>query len=304
MGSGVNMVLIKLVGKIVIKLINKLNEYGKLVMFSHTIFSLSFALISMILAANGLPKISTLIWILVCFMGARTGANAINRVIDAEIDARNPRTSNRQIPKGEVKKKEVVLFTAVCFLIMLYGAYQLNLICFLLSPIALFLMIIYSYCKRFTYLCHLILGVTCACAPVGAWLAVTGELSFIPLFMGAANTLWVAGFDIIYGAQDYDFDRVNGLHSIPAKFGVKNAIFIAMFFHCITFLCLVIIGILAPELGMIYYIGITIIACLFIIEYRIISPTNLTNVNIASYSINQLVSIALLVSGLLDTLIL
>lgn len=185
---------------------------------------------------------------------------------------------------------------------MLFGAYKLNRICLILSPAALFLMIIYSYCKRFTYLCHLVLGVTCACAPVGAWLAVTGEFGVIPLLMGAANTLWVAGFDIIYGCQDYDFDRANHLHSIPARFGVKNGLFIAMAFHIITLICLIAIGILAPELGIIYFIGIGIIAVLFIIEYSIVSPTNLTNVNIASYSVNQLVSIALLIFGLLDTL--
>lgn len=286
------------------KAVNKLKEYGKLVMFSHTIFSFSFALVSMVLAAKGLPEISTLFWIIICFMGARTGANAINRVIDAEIDAKNPRTANRQIPKGEVKKKEVVIFTSLCFAIMLFGAYQLNLTCLLLSPIALFLMIIYSYCKRFTYLCHLVLGVTCACAPVGAWLAITGELTLIPFFMGAANTLWVAGFDIIYGSQDYDFDRANNLQSIPAKFGIKNGILIAMSFHFITLICLVIIGILSPELGRIYYIGVALIAGLFTTEYIIVSPTNLTNVNIASYSVNQLVSIVLLIFGLLDAFIL
>jgi 4-hydroxybenzoate polyprenyltransferase len=286
------------------KVYKKLKEYGKLVMFSHTIFSFSFALLSMLLAAKGIPEISTLFWIVVCFMGARTGANAINRVIDAEIDARNPRTANRQLPKGEMKKKEVIIFTSVCFLVMLFGAYQLNLICLLLSPVALFLMIIYSYCKRFTFLCHLVLGVTCACAPVGAWLAVTGKLSLIPLFMGAANTLWVAGFDIIYGSQDYDFDKANGLHSIPVTFGVKNALLIAMLFHVITLACLVVISVLTPELGFLFLIGVIIITVLFIVEYRLVSPTNLTNVNIASYSINQLVSIVLLVSGLLDALLL
>lgn len=285
------------------KIINKIKEYGKLVMFSHTVFSLSFAAVSMVLAAKGLPQISTMFWILVCFMAARTGANAINRVIDAEIDARNPRTATRQIPKGEIKKVEVIIFTSVCFIIMLFGAYKLNLVCLLLSPIALFLMIIYSYTKRFTFLCHLILGVTCACAPVGAWIAVTGKISLIPLLMGAANTLWVAGFDIIYGSQDYDFDRANGLHSIPAEFGVKNALLISMTFHIVTLGCLFIIGILSQELGLIYYMGLAVIAGLFIAEYKIISPTNLTNVNIASYSINQLVSIVLLVCGLLDALI-
>ena len=284
------------------KIINKIKEYGKLVMFSHTIFSLSFAAVSMVLAAKGLPNLSTMFWILVCFMAARTGANAINRVIDAEIDARNPRTATRQIPKGEVKKVEVILFTSICFIVMLFGAYKLNWVCLLLSPVALFLMIIYSYTKRFTFLCHLILGVTCACAPVGAWLAITGKITFIPLIMGAANTLWVAGFDIIYGSQDYDFDKSNGLHSIPAQFGVKNALLIAMFFHIITLICLIVIGILSVELSEIYYIGVAVIAILFIAEYRIVSPSNLTNVNIASYSINQLVSIVLLIFGLIDAL--
>lgn len=286
-----------------IKIISKIKEYGKLVMFSHTIFSLSFAAVSMVLAAKGLPKLSTMFWILVCFMAARTGANAINRVIDAEIDARNPRTATRQIPSGEVKKFEVIIFAGICFLIMFLGAFKLNWICLLLSPIALFLMIAYSYTKRFTFLCHLILGVTCACAPVGAWLAVTGKIAFIPLIMGVANTLWVAGFDIIYGSQDYEFDKANGLHSIPAQFGVKNALLISMVFHIITLLCLLIIGMLLQELSVIYYIGLAIIAGLFVAEYRIVSPTNLTNVNIASYSINQLVSIVLLISGLIDAFI-
>jgi 4-hydroxybenzoate polyprenyltransferase len=294
--GGLNMGLIKIYKKV----INKIKAYGKLVMFSHTIFSFSFALISMVLAAKGLPDISVLLWIIVCFMGARTGANAINRVIDAKIDAKNPRTANRQLPKGEIKAGEVIAFTAICFLIMLFGAYKLNWLCLALSPIALFLLIMYSYCKRFTYLCHLVLGVTCACAPVGAWLAVTGRFEFLPLVMGAANTLWVAGFDIIYGCQDYDFDRQNGLHSIPVKFGVKGALQIACVFHIATLLCLILIGILVPQFGVIYYIGVGIIGALFITEYRIISPTNLTNVNIASYSVNQLVSLTLLVFGLLD----
>lgn len=287
---------------ILTKIIRKIKDYGKLVMFSHTIFSLSFALVSMLLAAEGIPKLKTLFWILVCLLGARTGANAINRVIDAEIDARNARTANRQIPKGDMKKKEVIIFTSFCFLLMLIGAYQLNLICFLLSPLALFFMIIYSYCKRFTYLCHLVLGVTCACAPVGAWLAITGRLSLLPLLMGAANTLWVAGFDIIYGSQDYEFDKANHLHSIPVKFGVKNALLIARMFHIITVICLFMIGLLAPQLGVIYMIGLLVICCLFVVEYRLVSPDNLTNVNIASYSVNQLISIALLISGVLDAL--
>jgi 4-hydroxybenzoate polyprenyltransferase len=285
------------------KLIKKVHDYGTLVMFSHTIFSLSFALISMVLASGGMPSFYVIFWILAAFMGARTGANAINRVIDASIDAINPRTALRQLPQGLMKKKEVIIFALVCFLTMILAAAMLNPLCLILSPIALFLMIIYSYTKRFTCLCHLVLGVTSAAAPVGAWIAVTGTISWLPLFMGAANTLWVAGFDIIYGAQDYDFDTKSGIHSIPATFGVKNALHIAAFFHAVTIILLLIVGILSSKLSVIYYTGLIIISILFVIEHKLVSPDNLSNVKVASYSINQLISITFLICGLVDAFI-
>lgn len=285
------------------KVKNKITDYGTLVMFSHTIFSLSFALISMLLAGNGKLNFNTIFWIIVAFLGARTGANALNRVIDAEIDARNPRTATRQIPQGLMNKKEILIFVLICFGIMVFAAWKLNTICLILSPIALFLMIIYSYTKRFTWMCHLVLGITSAAAPVGAWLAVTGKITFLPLVMGAANTLWVAGFDIIYGAQDYDFDTKNGIHSIPARFGVKNALLISRAFHVIALTCLVIIGLLSNELGTLYYIGLFIIAVLFIVQHSMVSEVNLKNVKVASYNVNQVISIVFLVFGLLDCLI-
>lgn len=285
------------------KAIKKIQDYGILVMFSHTIFSLSFALISMLLASNGLPSLSKVFWILIAFLGARTGANAINRVIDAEIDGKNPRTAMRQLPQNLLQKKEVIVFSLICFLIMVVAAAMLNPLCLLLSPIALFLLIIYSYTKRFTWACHLILGITSAAAPVGAWLAVTGRLSLLPLIMGAANTLWVAGFDIIYGSQDYEFDTKNGINSIPARFGVKNGLRIAAFFHIITLVLLFIVGALSNQLGIIYFVGLCIITILFIAEHRMVSPDNLSNVKLASYSINQLISIIFLICGVLDALI-
>lgn len=285
------------------KIFKKINDYGVLVMFSHTIFSLSFALISMLLAGEGKLSIRAIFCILLAFLGARTGANALNRVIDAEIDARNPRTATRQLPQGLMNKKEVLIFVTICFGIMVFAAWKLNTICLILSPIALFLMIIYSYTKRFTWMCHLVLGVTSAAAPVGAWLAVTGKISLIPLVMGVANTLWVAGFDIIYGAQDYDFDTKNGIHSIPAKFGVKNALKISSAFHILAVMFLFVVGVLSPELGIIYYIGLGINIVLFIIQHKMISADNLKNVKIASYSINQVISIVFLLSGLIDCLI-
>lgn len=285
------------------KLVKKCHDYGTLVMFSHTIFSLSFALISMLLVSNGLPSTHIIFWILVAFMGARTGANAINRVIDAEIDAKNPRTSTRQLPQGLIKKKEVIIFSTICFIVMVVAAAMLNPLCLLLSPIALFLLVIYSYTKRFTWACHLVLGITSAAAPVGAWLAVAGRLDWLPLFIGAANTLWVAGFDIIYGSQDYAFDTANGVHSMAVRFGVKNALRVAAAFHAVTVGLLIIVGILSQQLGTIYFIGLAVISILFVIEHRLISPDNLTNVKVASYGINQLVSIIFLISGVIDSLI-
>ena len=285
------------------KIKNKILDYGTLVMFSHTIFSLSFALISMLIAGNNKLNFTTIFWILIAFLGARTGANALNRVIDAEIDARNPRTATRQLPQGLMNKKEIIIFVIICFAIMVFAAWKLNTICLILSPIALFLMTIYSYTKRFTWACHIVLGITSAAAPVGAWLAVTGEISLLPLVMGAANTLWVAGFDIIYGAQDYDFDTTNGIHSIPARFGVKNALLISRVFHAIALICLFLVGLLAKELGIIYYIGLSIIAVLFVIQHKLVSPDNLKNVKVASYNVNQVISIVFLLAGVIDCLL-
>lgn len=285
------------------KLVNKVHDYGTLVMFSHTVFSLSFALISMLLVSNGMPPLNTIFWIFIAFMGARTGANAINRVIDAEIDAKNPRTATRQLPQGLMNKKEVILFSIGCFIVMVIAAAMLNPLCLLLSPLALFLLITYSYTKRFTWACHLVLGITSAAAPIGAWLAVSGEITWLPLFMGAANTLWVAGFDIIYGSQDYSFDTANGIHSMAARFGVKNALHVAAAFHTVALTLLIVVGILSPQLDTIYNIGLSIIGLLFIIEHRLVSPDNLTNVKVASYSINQLVSIVFLVCGVIDALV-
>ncbi|MBQ6819707.1 MAG: UbiA family prenyltransferase [Clostridium sp.] len=282
---------------------NKVLDYGTLVMFSHTIFSLSFALISMLLAGNNRLSLSTIFWILIAFLSARTGANALNRVIDAEIDARNPRTATRQLPQGLMNKNEILIFVLICFVIMVFAAYKLNTICLILSPIALFLMTIYSYTKRFTWACHLVLGITSAAAPVGAWLAVTGKISLLPLVMGAANTLWVAGFDIIYGAQDYEFDTANGIHSIPARFGVKNALIISRAFHIIALICLFLVGSLTSELGVIYYIGLAIISILFIIQHKMVSPDNLKNVKVASYNVNQVISIVFLITGFIDCLL-
>lgn len=282
--------------------LQKIKTYGELVMFSHTIFSLPFALISMLIAADGMPRLSVFFWIAVAFLGARTGANAVNRLIDKDIDAKNPRTANRHMPRGLVKSYEVVALTAVSFLLLALAAYMLNPLCLMLLPVAIFLFLLYSYTKRFTWACHIVLGIISGGAPVGAWIAVTGKFAWIPFVMGAANALWVSGFDIIYGSQDVDFDRREGLYSIPSVFGVEKALLISRLFHAVALAILVYVYFIA-NMSWLYLIGLVIVAWLLYKEHTMVSPTNLTNVNIASYSINQLVSIVFLVFSIADIFI-
>lgn len=282
-------------------IINKIEQYGKLVMFSHTIFSFAFAAVSYLLASDGKIEPRILFWAVLALLSARTGANAINRVIDAKIDAANPRTAGRQIPQGEMKAKEVICFTIVCFLLLVVSAYQLNMLCFVLSPLALVCMVVYSYTKRFTWLCHLFLGATCAIAPVGAWLAVTGKFSLTPLCLAAINCLWVAGFDIIYGTQDYEFDRSYGIHSIPVRFGIKGALRISTLFHAGALLILAAVLVLEREkMGAIMWIGFGIVAILMFIQHWLVKDDATKNVKVASYSISQITSIVILIFGVLD----
>ncbi len=296
--------MVKKIGKLINKIIKKIDEYGKLVMFSHTIFSFSFAAVAFLLASRGIPTFHNTFWAVLAFLGARTGANALNRVIDAKIDLKNPRTADRQIPQGKISVGETLFLTAACFVLMVVSAYQLNLLCFMLSPLALIAMCVYSYTKRFTWLCHLFLGATCGIAPVGAWLAVTGKFDLIPLLLGAINCLWTAGFDVIYGSQDYEFDKANGLHSIPVRFGVAGGLKISTLFHVGALLLLGVFGYLtAPVMGILFWIAWGVIAILMVVQHKMVSAENLKNVNIASYSISQITSLILLFCGVLDVFI-
>ncbi len=278
-------------------ILTKLRAYAGLVMFSHTLFSIPFGIIAMLMAADGFPSVWLTVWILVALISARTAANAQNRIVDKDIDAKNPRTAGRHMPTGKVKTGEAVILVAVCLIILIVAAFMMGPICVGLLPFPLILFFIYSFTKRFTWGCHLILGAACACAPLGAWVAVTGGFSWAVITLAAAVMLWVAGFDIIYGAQDVGFDLENDLHSIPARFGVRSALVISSVFHLAAAALLVYTGVLAG-LGLIYYIGVGLIAALLVYEHAIVSPTNLKNVTIASYSVNQIVStIFLLFSG-------
>jgi len=284
-----------MIKRIAEKTIKKTKQYSTLVMFEHTIFSLSFGIVSMLLAGGGHVDPQIIALILVVLLSARTGANAINRVIDADIDAKNPRTQNRQLPSKILNKKEVIIFSSVCFLIMVGATFMINRLAIMLLPIAIFMMLTYSYTKRFTWACHIYLGITCAIAPMGAWIAVTGYFHIIPILLSAANALWIAGFDIIYGSQDFEFDTNNNVNSIPQRFGIKNGLHISAFFHLCAVISLFAVGYLSPNLGNLYYLGVTLIAGLLVYEHKIISPTNLSHAKIAAYGVNQVVSIVFMV---------
>jgi len=281
---------------------NKIKDYGELVMFSHTLFSLPFALMAMFIAAEGLPEGRIVFWILVALFAGRNAANALNRYVDAEYDKKNPRTSGRHIPSGRIKKYEPLIITVILYGIFVFSAWMINNICFYLSPVALLLFTLYSYTKRFTWLCHVVLGATCAGAPVGAWLAVRGEFDIVPLIFGVIVTLWVGGFDIIYGTQDIDFDRKEGLHSIPAKFGLKGALWISRIFHLIMWAMLLILYFIT-SLSYIYLIGVFISGLLLMLEHYIVDPEHKNIMNLASYNINQIISMILLLVVVLDIFI-
>lgn len=279
--------------------LNKLKTYGELVMFSHTVFSLPFAMISMFIAADGLPDFNLIILILIALVSGRTGANAINRWIDRDMDKKNPRTANRHLPMGKVKEYEVLILTLVCYIIFVASAYHINRVCFYLSPLALFLFTLYSYTKRFTWACHIVLGITVAGAPVGAWLAVRGHFDIVPLILGAVVALWVSGFDILYGTQDIEFDKKNGVYSIPAYFGLKNSLLIAKGLHFCMIIFLLLLNIFV-EFGTMYNVGVIISIILLYIEHNNVNPNNIKIMRHVSYSINQIISIIIFTFATID----
>ncbi|GHV40502.1 4-hydroxybenzoate octaprenyltransferase [Clostridia bacterium] len=272
----------------------KLKNYGGLVMFSHTVFSLPFGIIAAIWAADGIPPVRVAVWVLVALIAARNGANAFNRVADARIDAKNARTATRHIPTGKVTIKEAAALTVFCFALTALAAALLNWTCLILLPIPIALFIFYSYSKRVTWLCHFILGVCCGGAPVGAWIAVTGTVNFTAIVMGGVVCAWVAGFDIIYATQDIEFDRRERLHSVPAKFGLQGALIISALSHIGAVFGLLLLWYLL-NLGIIYLLGVAAIFAVLVLEHYSVSPLNKKKMEFASYIANQIVSMLFLV---------
>jgi len=293
------------------KTYKKIILYGEMVMFSHTLFSLPFALITMFIAAKGLPSRDIIIYGIIALIGARTGANAFNRYADRFIDAKNPRTATRHIPTGKLKSIEAVLVTLISYVVYFYAAYQINDLAFRLAIIPIIFFTIYPYTKRFTNYCHIVLGIACAFAVLGAWIAVKGvifyptlnqtiKMNIIPIILFVAVALWNAGFDTIYGTQDIQFDRDNNIYSIPAKFGLKKALLIAKAFHVIMIIMLISLVYFVDALSYMYLIGILISMILFLFEHRIVKPHNPILMKIASYKLNQLISISIFTFTCID----
>jgi len=277
----------------------KIKTYLELVTFSHTVFALPFALLSMLTAADGIPPIRTLFWIIIAMISARTSAMAFNRLVDAEIDAANPRTKDRHIPRGKVSKPEVILLILGFSAIFIFSAYSLNRLCFILSPFALLIILSYSYSKRFTSFNHIWLGLSLAIAPVGAWIGVTGELNSPAITLGIAVLFWVAGFDIIYSIQDYDFDKREGLHSIVVKLGVRKALKTSQFLHVLTLVVLLLFS-LQTGRGIVFYVSLLIIASLLFYEHSLVQSDDPSTINTAFFTVNGMISVLLLLGGSID----
>jgi 4-hydroxybenzoate polyprenyltransferase len=262
----------------------------EMIKWEHSIFALPFALSAAMLAAGGIPAGRHLFWIVVAMVGARSAAMAFNRLADAQLDATNPRTATRALPAGHLSRRFVALFVCVSAAIFMVAAAQLNRLALLLSPVALAVLLGYSYTKRFTRWSHIVLGFALGMAPAAAWIAVRGSLDSRILLLTAAVTLWVGGFDVLYACQDYEHDCRSGLYSIPRFIGIRNALALARAFHVVAvglFLALVY----AFDLGAIAVTGVLIVATLLIYEHRLVSHDDLSKLNAAFFTLNGFVAV-------------
>ncbi|MCB0687994.1 MAG: putative 4-hydroxybenzoate polyprenyltransferase [Saprospiraceae bacterium] len=275
-----------------------MKNYLSLVKFSHTIFALPFAMLGLFLGffASGTLRIDWMLFlkVLACMVFARSAAMAFNRYVDRDIDKINPRTQKREIPSGIITARRALLFVVLNAALFIATTYFINPICFWLSPIALLVVLGYSYTKRFTFLCHLILGLGLSLAPIGAYLAVTGYFSWLPVLYSLSVLCWVAGFDIIYALQDEGFDKEKDLYSIPARFGAKKSLIISSILHIICALLIIVAGIIGknqmPALNSLHWIGAAIFIALLIYQHTLVGPGKLDKVNMAFFTTNGVAS--------------
>lgn len=270
--------------------LNKIKVYLEMIKFQHSIFALPFAYLGAFLSQMRVPNLATIFWITLAMVGARSFAMSLNRLIDVEIDRRNPRTVERALPKGLLSIPNVMLFTIFSLGLFLMAVYNLAPICRYLWPFVVIPFVVYPYTKRFTWLSHFVLGFCLGMAPVGAWVAVTNTFSLEPFLIGTAVLLWVAGFDILYAIQDIDFDCQQGLFSIPAKFGIKRSLALTRLLHIASIVILIWLGI-NLNLGLFYFAGVVVTAILLIYENSLIKPHNLSRLNLAFFTMNGVISL-------------
>jgi 4-hydroxybenzoate polyprenyltransferase len=269
----------------------------------HTVFALPFALSGLVLGSRDLPALAVVLWTILAFTGARAAAMTLNRVIDARIDARNPRTSTRAIPQGRIHAGKALVFAVASFALMIFAASHLPPLCIGLSPIAVAWLSFYSYTKRFTWLCHLVLGIALGGAALGGWIAAGGQLNEVaPWLLAAAVSAWVAGFDIIYACQDREFDQTERLFSLPAACGLKTALAVSSALHVGTVAFLVALG-ACLGLGIPYWCGVVLVAVMLCWEHSLVKPTDLSRVNAAFFNVNGCVSIGAFLAILADRLL-
>jgi len=276
-------------------------RYARLVKIEHTVFALPFAYVGAFLAVGGRPSWHDLVWITLAMVGARSLAMALNRLIDARIDARNPRTASREIPSGQLSVAQVSLFIAASLALFLVSVWQLAPKTHSLWPIPVVMFVVYPYLKRFTWLCHLWLGAADGLAPIGAWVAITNHLPWQSWVLGLAVTFWVAGFDFFYALFDVEVDRREGLHSIATRFGTNGAFLGARLAHVATVACLVIAG-LGLSVGVLYWIGVAIVAALLVYEHSLVKPGDLRRLDAAFFTMNGVISVAFAVFVIADAL--
>ncbi len=276
-------------------------RFASLVKLEHTVFALPFAYVGMLLALGDVPAARDWLWVTVAMVGARTLAMGLNRLIDAEADARNPRTASRELPTGTLSRAQVIGLCSLALAVFLLAVFQLDPIVRWLWPVPVVLFVVYPYLKRVTWLCHVWLGVSLGLAPVGAWVAVTGELPWQAWALGGAVALWVAGFDLFYSLFDLEHDRAEGLHSWAVRFGESGVFTGARLLHVGTLALLVLAG-LGLEVGSLYWLGVGFVAALLLYEHRLVRPGDLRRLDAAFFTVNGLISIVLFCFVLADAL--
>ncbi len=276
--------------------------FASLVKLEHTVFALPFAYVGAFLAVDGVPSGSDLLWLTVAMVGARSLAMALNRLIDAELDARNPRTAGRELPRGALSRLDVVAFSVASLAVFLVAVLQLDPVVRWLWPIPVAAFVLYPYLKRITWLSHAWLGAVDGLAPVGAWAAVTGEFPWEAWALGAAVAFWVAGFDVLYALFDLEIDRAQGLHSFPARFGVRATFWAARSSHAATVAFLALAGFGLP-VGPLYWLGVASVAGLLVYEHAIVSPTDLRRLDAAFFTMNGVISLTFFAFVLADVVV-